>query len=94
MNVGVCYADSDRQLWLKMEVPDGSSVEDAIRHSGILKQFPEIDLSSQKVGVFGKLVKLNAPVKEGDRIEIYRPIIADPKTVRRRRIGDDDDDDD
>ncbi|HUL13648.1 MAG TPA: RnfH family protein [Methylococcaceae bacterium] len=94
MNVGVCYADSDRQLWLKMEVPDDSSVEDAIRHSGILKQFPEIDLSTQKVGIFGKLVKLNAPVKEGDRIEIYRPIIADPKTVRRRRIGDDDDDDD
>ena len=94
MNVGVCYADSDRQLWLKMEVPDDSSVEDAIRRSGILKQFPEIDLSTQKVGIFGKLVKLNAPVKEGDRIEIYRPIIADPKTVRRRRIGDDDDDDD
>jgi putative ubiquitin-RnfH superfamily antitoxin RatB of RatAB toxin-antitoxin module len=94
MNVGVCYADSDRQLWLKMEVPDDSSVEDAIRNSGILKQFPEIDLSTQKVGIFGKLVKLNAPVKEGDRIEIYRPIIADPKTVRRRRIGDDDDDDD
>jgi len=94
MNVGVCYADSDRQLWLRMEVPDESSVEEAIRRSGILKRFPEIDLTAQKVGIFGKLVKLDAPVKEGDRIEIYRPIVADPRTVRRRRIGDDDDDDD
>jgi putative ubiquitin-RnfH superfamily antitoxin RatB of RatAB toxin-antitoxin module len=94
MNVGVCYADADRQLWLRMEVPDESSVEEAIRRSGILKRFPEIDLTAQKVGIFGKLVKLDAPVKEGDRIEIYRPIVADPRTVRRRRIGDDDDDDD
>lgn len=95
MNVGVCYAESDRQLWLRLEVPENSSVEQAIRYSGILQRFPEIDLSTQKVGIFGRLVKLDAPVKEGDRIEIYRPIIADPRTVRRRAIaGDDDDDDD
>lgn len=95
MNVGVCYAESDRQLWLRLEVPENSSVEQAIRYSGILHRFPEIDLSIQKVGIFGRLVKLDAPVKEGDRIEIYRPIIADPRTVRRRAIaGDDDDDDD
>lgn len=94
MNVGVCYAEADRQVWLRLETPEGSTVEQAIHHSGILKRFPEIDLSQQKVGVFGKLVKLDAPVKEGDRIEIYRPIIADPKTVRRRRIGDEDEDDD
>jgi uncharacterized protein len=94
MNVGVCYADADRQLWLRMEVPPESSVEDAIRHSGILTRFPEIDLSQQKVGIFGKLVKLDAALKEGDRIEIYRAIVADPKTVRRRRVGDEDDDDD
>jgi len=92
MNIGVCYADSDRQLWLRMEVPDGSSVEQAIRRSGILQRFPEIDLTTQKVGVYGKLVKLDSPVKDGDRIEIYRPIIADPRTVRRRDIGDDDED--
>jgi putative ubiquitin-RnfH superfamily antitoxin RatB of RatAB toxin-antitoxin module len=92
MNIGVCYADSERQLWLRMEVPDGSSVEQAIQRSGILKRFPEIDLSVQKVGIFGRLVKLDAPIKEGDRIEIYRPIIADPKTVRRRVMEEDDDD--
>ena len=93
MNIGVCYAEADRQIWLRLETPDGSTVEQAIRHSGVLQRFPEIDLNSQKVGVFGKLVKLDATVKEGDRIEIYRPIIADPKTVRRRLVDDEDDDD-
>ncbi len=92
MNIGVCYAEADRQIWLRLETPDGSTVEQAIRHSGVLQRFPEIDLNSQKVGVFGKLVKLDATVKEGDRIEIYRPIIADPKTVRRRLVDDEDDD--
>lgn len=94
MNVGVCYADSDRQLWLRMEIPDDSSVEDAIRHSGILQRFPEIDLDQQKVGIFGKLVKLDSPVQDGDRIEIYRAITADLATVKRRKFKDDDDDDD
>lgn len=69
-------------------------MEQAIHHSGILKRFPELDLTVHKVGIFGKLVKLDSPVKEGDRIEIYRAIIADPKTVRRRAMDDDDDDDD
>lgn len=92
MNIGVCYAEADRQLWMRMEIPDGSSVKEAIERSGILKRFPEIDLEIQKVGIYGKLVKLDAPIKEGDRIEIYRPIIADPKTVRRREIADDDED--
>ena len=67
---------------------------EVITKSGILKQFPDIDLTEQKVGVFGKLVKLDGTLQPGDRIEIYRPIIADPKTVPRRRTGDDDDDDD
>ena len=93
MNVGVCYAESDRQVWLRLETPDGSTVEQAIRHSGILSRFPEIDLAQQKVGIFGKLVKLDTAVKEGDRVEIYRAITADPKTVRRRVMDDDDDDD-
>lgn len=92
MNVGVCYAEADRQVWLRLETPEGSTVEQAIRHSGILSRFPEIDLQTQKVGIFGKLVKLDVTVKEGDRIEIYRPIIADPKTVRRRIMDDDDED--
>ncbi len=87
MNIGVCYAEADRQLWMRFEVPDGSNVETAIELSGILKQYPEIDLSKQKVGIFGKLAKLDAEVKEGDRIEIYRQITADPKLVKRRQTA-------
>ena len=84
MNIGVAYAGKFKQVWLKLEVPDGSNVREAIEHSGMLKQFPEIDLSKQKVGIFGKVTKLNAPVKEGARVEIYRQITADPELVERR----------
>jgi putative ubiquitin-RnfH superfamily antitoxin RatB of RatAB toxin-antitoxin module len=86
MNVGVCYAEADRQTWLRLEVPDDSTVQQAIELSGLLHHYPHIDLGKQKVGIFGKLAKLDAPVKEGDRVEIYRPITADPNQVKRRRI--------
>ena len=86
MNVGVCYAEADRQLWLRLEVPDGSTVLQAIELSGVLKRYPNIDLETQKVGVFGKFAKLDAPIKEGDRVEIYRKITADPQQVQRRRV--------
>lgn len=84
MNVGIAYANNKKQVWLKLEVPDGSTVREAIRHSGLLKQFPEIDLETQQVGIFGKLVKLDSVFEEGSRIEIYRPITADPETVERK----------
>jgi putative ubiquitin-RnfH superfamily antitoxin RatB of RatAB toxin-antitoxin module len=87
MNVGVCYAEADRQLWMRLEVPDGSNVQETIKLSGILKQYPEIDLTIQKVGIFGKIAKLDAQVKDGDRVEIYRKITADPKLVQRRRTS-------
>ncbi len=90
MNVGVAYADKFKQVWLKLEVPDESTVRQAIEHSGLLKQFPEIDLDSQKVGIFGKVTKLDAKVEEGSRIEIYRPITADPELVERRDRDEDD----
>jgi len=86
MNVGICYAEAERQLWMRLEIPDGSTVEQAIQLSGVLKQFPEIDLQKQKVGIFGKIAKLDAPVQEGDRVEIYRQITADPNQVKRRRV--------
>ncbi len=85
MNVGVCYAEADRQLWMRLEVPDSSTIEEAINLSGVLKLYPEINLSNQKVGIFGKIAALDTPVKEGDRVEIYRQITADPQTVQRRR---------
>jgi hypothetical protein len=90
MNVGVAYADKFKQVWLKLEVPDDSTVRQAIEHSGLLKQFPEIDLDNQKVGIFGKVTKLDAKVEEGSRIEIYRPITADPELVERRDRDEDD----
>lgn len=86
MNVGVCYAEAERQIWMRLEVPDDSTVQQAIELSGVLKQYPQIDLTMQKVGIFGKLVKLDASVKEGDRVEIYRKITADPQQVQRRRV--------
>ena len=84
MNVGVAYADKFKQVWLKLDVPEGSTVRDAIEKSGLLTQFPEIDLNKQKIGVFGKLIKLDSVLEEGTRVEIYRPITADPETVERR----------
>ena len=84
MNVGVAYADKFKQVWLKLEVPDDSTVRQAIDHSGLLKQFPEIDLNKQKVGIFGKVTKLDAKIVDGARVEIYREITADPELVERR----------
>lgn len=87
MQIGVAYSEPGQQIWLNIEVPDESNVQQAIERSGILKQFPHIDLAAQKVGVFGRLVKLEAALKAGDRVEIYRPIIADPETVPRRDMN-------
>jgi hypothetical protein len=85
MNIGVCYAESDRQLWMRLEVPDSSTIEETINLSGVLKLYPEINLTSQKVGIFGKIAPLDTAVKDGDRVEIYRQITADPQMVQRRR---------
>ena len=86
MHIGVAYADKFKQTWLKLDVPEGSTVQDAIERSGLLAQFPEIDLSKNKVGIFGKIVKLDSPLASGNRVEIYRPITADPETVERRDV--------
>ncbi len=92
MQIGIAYSDPVQQVWLRIEVAEDSNVEQAIIKSGILRQFPDIDLTEQAVGVFGKLVKLDAALNPGDRVEIYRGIIADPATVPRRQMADDDDD--
>ena len=90
MNVGIAYADKFKQTWMKLEVPDGSTVKEAIEFSGILKHFPDVDLDNQAVGIFGKITKLDAKVSDGDRVEIYRAITADPETVERRDKNDED----
>ena len=84
MQVGVAYSESNQQIWMTIDVPDDTTLADAIDRSGILKLFPQIDLDTQRVGVFGKVAKLNTPLRAGDRVEIYRPIICDPLTVPRR----------
>lgn len=84
MQISVAYAEPAQQLWLTIEVPDDATAREAIERSGLLRQFPHIDLETQKVGVFGKLVKLDAPLRPGDRVEIYRAILCDPQTVPRR----------
>ncbi|OEY70687.1 RnfH family protein [Rheinheimera salexigens] len=83
--VEVAYALPTQQSLLTLSVAADATVEQIIHSSGILQQYPEIDLSQLKVGVWSRTVKLTDTVKEGDRIEIYRPLIADPKDLRRRR---------
>ena len=85
MNVEVTYALPTQQPLLRVKLAEGATVEDAIRASGVLDAFPEIDLTKNKVGIFSKLVKLDEKVRDRDRVEIYRPLIADPKEVRRKR---------
>ena len=89
MQISVAYALPEKQVWLELSVPDDATVKDAIEHSKILTLFPEVNLDEQKVGIYGKFCKLETKLKEGDRVEIYRPITADPLTVPRRDTGDD-----
>lgn len=84
--VGVAYATLAKQLWLRLVLPEGSTVRDAIEQSGIRDEFTDIDLERQKVGRFGIICSLDDTLKNGDRVEIYRPITADPATVRRRSV--------
>ncbi len=83
--IQVCYAKPDRQILLEIRVPVGITIHQAILQSGILQEAPEIDLSCCHVGVYNKVKVLDALVREHDRIEIYRPLIADPKDSRRKR---------
>jgi putative ubiquitin-RnfH superfamily antitoxin RatB of RatAB toxin-antitoxin module len=85
IQVEVVYALPNEQRVLSLMVDPQSSVEDIIQQSGVLALYPEIDLKINKVGVFSRNVKLNATVSSGDRIEIYRPLLADPKEIRRKR---------
>lgn len=85
INIQLCYALPDTTVLLETTLPADSTIKQAIDGSGLLKRFPDIDLSVQKVGVFGKLKTLDAVLHEGDRIEIYRALKADPMESRRRR---------
>ena len=85
INIEVVYALPHEQTLLKVRVPQNSTIAEAIRISGILEKYPDIDLSKSKLGIYSKLSKADAILRDKDRIEIYRPLIADPKEIRRQR---------
>lgn len=85
INIEVVYALPHEQTLLARAVPGGTTVADAIALSGMLEKYPEIDLAVNKLGIFGKLAKPDTVLRDKDRIEIYRPLIADPKEVRKKR---------
>ena len=86
--VEIAYALPAEQLIIPIRVKTGITAEQAINASGILSKFPEINLAINKIGIFGKLSKLNVQLRHLDRVEIYRPLIADPKEVRKQRAAD------
>ncbi|OSN06963.1 RnfH family protein [Lonsdalea iberica] len=85
MRVEVVYALPERQFLRTLGLNEGSTVEQAIKASGLLTLRPEIDLNINKIGIFSRPVKLDQKLQEGDRVEIYRPLTADPKELRRQR---------
>ena len=85
--IEVAYAISEEQVIITIKVPTIFNVQQAIEKSGIQKKFPCIDLSKNKVGIFGKKTTLDHLLKDIDRIEIYRPLILDPKEMRRKRAA-------
>ncbi len=85
--IEVAYALPSQQVILPVKIAEGANAAQAVEASGILQKFPEIDLSQNKLGIFGKLVKSDTVLRERDRVEIYRPLIADPKEVRRQRAA-------
>jgi putative ubiquitin-RnfH superfamily antitoxin RatB of RatAB toxin-antitoxin module len=90
MQIGVAYSEPAQQLWLRIEMSEVSTVQNAIEQSGILSKFPDVDLTRCMVGIFGRTSELDTLLKPGDRVEIYRAITADPATVPRRVIAGED----
>lgn len=87
LNVEVAYAKPETQVIIPLTVEKGTTIEQAIKQSGILESFPEIDLTINRVGIFSKLGKLDQTLREKDRVEIYRKLIADPKEIRKQRAA-------
>lgn len=85
IHIEVVYASKTKQHLIKLSVNEGSTIETAIEQSGILTLYPEINLAKHKVGIFSKVKALSDEIKEGDRIEIYRPLLIDPMEARRAK---------
>jgi uncharacterized protein len=86
LKIEVCYALPRAQTLIDVDVPHGATLQQAIDASGVLARHPEIDLAKQRVGVFGKLKPLDTVLADHDRVEIYRPLIVDPKAARLARV--------
>lgn len=86
LRVEVAYALPERQVLIAIDMEEGSTVRQAITASGVLRQCPDMDLARAAVGIYGKVVLFEALLQDGDRVEIYRPLIADPKEMRRERV--------
>ena len=88
MKIEVIYALPERQELVTLDLPEGITVQQAVEASGLLSKYPDIEPGAKnKLGVFAKLVKPEAVLRERDRVEIYRPLIADPKEVRRQKAA-------
>lgn len=87
IQVEVVYAKPGLAKRVALTLEEGATVQQAIERSGLLAEFPEIDLARNKVGVWNKLAKLDQTLRDKDRVEIYRPLIADPKEVRKQRAA-------
>ncbi|NSL55058.1 RnfH family protein [Uliginosibacterium aquaticum] len=85
MKIEVCYALPEKQELVSLQLAEGANIEQALNACGLLQKHPEITLEQGKFGVYGKICRLDTALRDGDRIEIYRPLIADPKEVRRKR---------
>ena len=87
MKVEVAYALPNKQSIISIEVPNGTTLQEAVEASGILETFKQIDLRKDRVGIFSKFASLDTVLREKDRVEIYRPLVADPKIVRKERAA-------
>jgi hypothetical protein len=87
IQIEVAYAKPEKQELVHLKLPEGSTVRQAIEASGLRQRYPEIDLASCKLGIYAKLTKADTVLRDRDRVEIYRPLIADPKEVRKQRAA-------
>lgn len=87
IEIEIVYARPEHQDLLKLKMPEGTTLQRALEMSGLLQKYPEIDLVKGKFGIFGKLSKPDTVLRARDRVEIYRPLIADPKEVRKQRAA-------
>lgn len=88
LKISVCYAPSAKQQeCIDLEIPEGATLKQAISESGLLSKHTEIDLNNYAVGVFGKITDCDNVLNNNDRVEIYRPLIADPMQARRKRAS-------